>query len=101
MKLLIFLIQNHPYAAGFIVCSLVSIITSSLPSPTATDGKWYVFFFNFMHTLTGIVGRIPQVRAFMGLQENPTTMAGIVAQADAKAIDPATQGISQKAKENP
>ena len=95
MKLLIFLIQNHPYAVGFIVCSLVSVVTSSLPSPSPTDGKWYVFFFNFMHGITGIVGRIPQVRAFMGLQENPTTVAGIAAQADAKAIDPQTQGTTK------
>jgi hypothetical protein len=96
MHYLIYLVQNHPYVSGFVACTLVTVITSSLPSPVPTDGKWYVFFFNFMHGITGVLGRIPQYRSFLGLQEKPTTEAGIEAQAEAKKIDPTVGGITKK-----
>lgn len=73
-------------------------VVGALPTPT-DSGMVYKFFFNFMHGLAANSLRIPQVRSFMGMQENPTTVAGIVAQAEAKSIDPTIQGIVQKPAE--
>jgi hypothetical protein len=96
MKYIVFLIQNHPYLSGYVASMAVSVISSALPTPGPNDGKGYIFFFNLMHGVAGAVGRIQQVRGFMGLQENPTTLAGIAAKEDAQVIDPTVQGTSQK-----
>ena len=77
---------------------LFATMVGALPTPADTGG-FYKFFFSFMHGLAANSLRIPQVRSFMGIQENPTTVAGIVAEAEAKAIDPQIQGTVQKPAE--
>jgi hypothetical protein len=95
MKTLIDLIWAHQVISGWIACGAVTIVSSSMPTPSPTDGKSYVIAFNILHQITGIFGRLPWYRSFFGLQENPTTLAGIAAKEDAIAIDPHTQGTSQ------
>lgn len=99
MKTLIDFIQSHPYITEFIILNFLTAIASSMTTPSANDSNLYKFIFNLVHALTGIAGRIPQFRQFFGLQENPTTITGIEAKQEAKAIDPTVQGITQKPKE--
>ncbi len=70
-------------------------IVGALPTP-ANGNQFYGFFFNLMHGLAANALRIPQVRSFIGVQENPTTIAGIEAKEVAQAIDPAIQGVTTK-----
>ena len=79
---------------------LFATVVGALPTP-ANGNQFYKFFFNFMHGLAANALRIPQFRSFMGIQSSPTTIAGIAAQADAQAIDPSVQGITQKPPEPP
>ncbi len=99
MNFLIFLIQNHPYMTGTVAGLIFSAIVTSLPTPSKGDGKGYVFFFNFMHTVALALPRIPGFRSFVGLQQNPTTLEGIKAENSAQKADPSVQGIVQKPPE--
>jgi hypothetical protein len=74
---------------------LISAI-GAMPTPDEAGSKFYKWLFGFLHLLAGNAARIPQVRALVGLQENPTTQQGIQAQEAAKAVDPSVQGITKK-----
>lgn len=77
-----------------------SLVGSALPTPSSTDSKWYIIFFAFCHGASLDFFRLPWVRSFFGVQQNPTTTAGIEAKADAQKIDPTVQGIT-KSPEKP
>lgn len=74
---------------------LFATIVGALPTPV-NGHQGYKFFFNFMHGLAANTLRIPQVRALIGVQENPITTQGIAAMAAAKEADPSVQGITKK-----
>lgn len=72
----------------------------ALPTPATNSSGFYQWFYKFTSGLLQVIAanatRVPQVRAFMGLQENPTTPSGIKAEAAAKAIDPSIEGVVMK-----
>ena len=78
-----------------------SLVGSALPTPSSSDSKWYVVFFAFCHGASFNFFRLPWIRSFFGVQENPTTLDGIKAEAGAQKIDPTVQGITQKPPEKP
>lgn len=88
-------VETHGFEVILIYYAFASFV-GALPTPSDKDGKGYTFFFNFAHGLAANALRIPQIRSFVGLQENPTTVAGIEAKADAQKIDPGVQGITKK-----
>ena len=52
------IISNHPYVAGFAVCWLLSCFAESLPKPRPVDSPFYVFLFQFLHSLAGAIPRM-------------------------------------------
>lgn len=65
------------FSAHQVLCTLVlyyvlSAAISSMPSPDDKSGPGYKFLFGFAHTLAGNLAHIPQVRAVLGIQDNPS-----------------------------
>jgi len=92
-------IAHHQVIVTLIICYIFSSIASALPTPDPTDGKGYKFLFAFIHALVANFARIPQLRAMMGLQSNPITIAGIDAKNAAQEMDSNVQGVVVKSKE--
>lgn len=92
-------IDNHGVVTLLIYWTFANAV-GALPTPAATSSGLYQWFYKFtsgmLQVLAANATRVPQVRAFMGLQENPTTPAGFKAEAAAKAIDSAIEGIVMK-----
>jgi len=89
---------QHQVLASLICYYVFSSFVSSLPTPDNKSSKFYGFLFSFTHSLAGNLMRIPQIRSFIGITENPTTESGIMAKAAAQQIDPTVQGISKESK---
>ncbi len=87
-------IETHGFevfAINWFLASLASAL------PTRSDaGPWYRFASKLIQVLAANPFRVQEFRSFIGLQENPTTVQGIEAQAVAQAIDPAIQGVVTK-----
>lgn len=61
----------HPAISGAIAAWLVGNVAAALPSPDAASGKFYKFFFAFMHSVGGSIPRIgatlfPQYAKYFG-----------------------------------
>lgn len=52
------LIHQHPFIAGLLTQALITCAVTSLPSPDAKSGKFYLWFFNFSHSYILAVARI-------------------------------------------
>jgi len=64
-------VAMHPAISGAIAAWLIGNIAAALPSPDATSGKLYKFFFAFMHSVGGSIPRIgatlfPQYAKYFG-----------------------------------
>ena len=92
-------IDNHGVIALLIYWTFANAI-GALPTPEASSSGFYQWFYKFTSGLLQVLAanatRVPQVRALMGLQENPTTVAGIRAEEAAKAVDPTIEGTTKK-----
>lgn len=79
---------------------LIANAIGALPTPVTESSGFYQWFYKFtngfLQVLAANATRVPQVRAIMGLQENPTTLSGIAAKESAQNTDPNVQGISMK-----
>jgi hypothetical protein len=51
-------IQEHPYAAGFAICWLLSCFAESMPKPLSSNGPFYVWIFQFLHLTAGAIPRL-------------------------------------------
>lgn len=60
LKPVVDLISQHPLAVivGGLGWWIFSGVTSSLPTPTAGDGRGYAFAYNLAHWMSGSIGRI-------------------------------------------
>jgi hypothetical protein len=64
-------IATHPAISGAIAAWLIGNIAAALPSPGASSGKLYKFFFAFMHSVGGSIPRLgatlfPQYAKYFG-----------------------------------
>lgn len=64
-------IAMHPAISGAIAAWLIGNVAAALPSPDAASGKFYKFFFAFMHSVGGSIPRIgatlfPQYAKYFG-----------------------------------
>lgn len=92
-------IDNNGIASVILYMVFANAI-GALPTPATQSSGFYQWFYKFTNGILQVLAanatRVPQVRAFMGLQENPTTPAGFKAEAAAKSIDPAIEGVVMK-----
>jgi hypothetical protein len=92
-------INSHGFLALLIYWTFANAI-GALPTPATTSSGFYQWFYKFTSGLLQVLAanatRVPQVRALMGLQENPTTPEGIEAKQAAQAIDPKVAGLAMK-----
>jgi hypothetical protein len=63
MTAIIQFISAHQTASALVAFWLGSNFVSALPSPNGSSGKFYQFFFGFVHSLAGSVPRVfPNLR---------------------------------------
>ena len=66
---------------------ILSAVVSSLPSPKETSNNLYKFFFTFLHTLAGSIGRIPYLRSVTNGGMQTTTQTATITTTEPKVVD--------------
>ena len=73
-----------------------SAAVSSLPTPVETSGNLYRFFFTFLHTLAGSIGRIPYFRNIVTGNGQTTTTTTLTTKESVPSVSTENPSVTTK-----